>query len=185
MYAEDGGGTVTEDSPVADTPRALKLLDAERVVLQAGGCVVRLAGLYLLERGAHNAWLGKEAVSQLADGLINQIEYGDAADAVLGALLRGQAGKVYLAADDYPLSRLQICEEASRLARFAGRGLPRFGATDAAAPARDYGGGKGKILDSRASREALQWEPSHKTFGAFIDAALEDEAAAKLRKNGD
>jgi nucleoside-diphosphate-sugar epimerase len=175
VYAEDGGGTVTEDSPTADTPRAQKLLSAERAVLQAGGCVVRLAGLYLLERGAHNAWLGKEAVAQPADGLINQIEYGDAADAVLGALLRGEAGRVYLAADDAPLSRLQICEEASRLALFAGRGLPRFGATDAANPARDYGGGRGKVLDSRASREALKWEPTHKTFGAFIDAALLDE----------
>lgn len=179
IYAEDEGGTVTEGAPTGTSPRQEKLKAAEAEALQAGGCVVRLAGLYLLERGAHNAWLGKEEVASSADGLINQIEYGDAADAVLGALLNGTPRSVYLASDDAPLSRAQIVDEARRLRRFADRSAPRFG--DAAAPAGrgDYGGGKGKVLDSRVSREALKWEPTHRTFRHFIDAQLKEEEREK------
>tara|TARA_B100000795_G_scaffold623_1_gene433 strand:+ start:419 stop:571 length:153 start_codon:yes stop_codon:yes gene_type:complete len=47
-------------------------LAAEKAVLAAGGCVVRLAGLYLEGRGAHNYWLTQEEVAQRPDGLINQ-----------------------------------------------------------------------------------------------------------------
>ena len=175
VYAEDEGGTVTEGGPTGMSPRQEKLKAAEAEALEAGGCVVRLAGLYLLERGAHNAWLGKDEVASSADGLINQIEYGDAADAVVGALLNGAPCTIYLAADDAPLSRAQIVEEARRLSRFAGRTAPRFGEAAAPAGRGDYGGGKGKVLDSSVSRQALKWEPTHRTFRHFIDAALEEE----------
>ena len=74
VYEEQDGGVVTEASPTASTPRAAKLLAAEERVLAAGGTVVRLAGLYLLNRGAHNAWLSMEEVKTGgADGLINQV----------------------------------------------------------------------------------------------------------------
>ncbi len=72
--------------------RSERLLAAEKAVLAAGGCVVRLAGLYLEGRGAHNYWLTQEAVAQRPDGLINQIHYRDAANAAVAALLRGSAG---------------------------------------------------------------------------------------------
>ena len=94
----------------------------------------------------------------------------------MGALLHGPPSTVHLAADDAPLSRAQIVEEARRLRRFAERPAPRFVAGDAAAPAgRDCRGGKGKVLDSSASRQALKWEPTHRTFRHFIDAALKEE----------
>ena len=59
-------------SPVGSGPRSERLLAAEKAVLAAGGCVVRLAGLYLEGRGAHNYWLTQEEVAQRPDGLINQ-----------------------------------------------------------------------------------------------------------------
>ena len=40
---------------------------------EAGGAVVRLAWLYLIDRGAHNYWLSQLEVAQRADGLINQM----------------------------------------------------------------------------------------------------------------
>eukprot|EP00966_Prymnesium_polylepis_P046014 1065282-Prymnesium_polylepis.1 len=77
VYAEQDGNVVTESSPTASTPRAAKLLAAEERVIAAGGTVIRLAGLYLLFRGAHNAWLSMEEVkSGGADGLINQVRPG-------------------------------------------------------------------------------------------------------------
>ena len=48
---------VTESSPLPSdpTPRVERLIKAENEVLkQEGGSVMRLAGLYLLSRGAHN-----------------------------------------------------------------------------------------------------------------------------------
>jgi len=163
VFAEQDGGVVTETSPVGSSPRSERLLAAESAVLAAGGCVVRLAGLYLEDRGAHNYWLSQEEIAQRPDGLINQIHYRDSANAAVAALLRGSAGSVYVVADDRPLTREQICAEASRLPRFAGRKLPKFIGTD---------GGIGKIIDSSSTRAAISWQPKYKTFGAFVDTLL-------------
>lgn len=163
VCAEQNGGTVTETSPVGSGPRSERLLAAEKAVLAAGGCVVRLAGLYLEARGAHNYWLTQEEVAQRPDGLINQVHYRDAANSAVAALLRGSAGNVYLAADDKPLTREQICIEARRAPRFAGRQVPKFTGSD---------GGIGKIVDSSSTRAAIDWQPKYKTFGAFIDTLV-------------
>ena len=51
VYAEDGGGWVTEDSPVAtEDSRSSAMVEAERACLRAGGTALRLAGLYGKER---------------------------------------------------------------------------------------------------------------------------------------
>lgn len=159
VYTEDSGGRVIESSPVGDSPRSAKLLAAERTVRDAGGTVVRLAGLYLIDRGAHNFWLSKEEVAQRPDGLINQIHYRDAANAAVAAALRGSAGEVLLAADDRPMTREQICVEALKAPRFAGRTMPRFTGTD---------GGVGKVLDCSHTRDAIQWQPEYRDFADFI-----------------
>jgi len=167
VYAEDGGGVVTEASPVADTPRAARLLAAEREVLAAGGTVLRLAGLYLIDRGAHNFWLSKDEVAQRGDGLINQVHYRDAACAAVCALTRGTPGDVLVAADDKPLTREQICIEACRSPQFRGRKVPRFTGSD---------GGVGKVLDCSTTRSAIAWKPRYSTFGAFVDTLVAEEA---------
>ena len=167
VYAEDAGGVVTEGSAVGSSPRAARLLDAEARVLGAGGTVLRLAGLYLIDRGAHNAWLSMEAVAQRADGLINQVHYADAAAAAVACLLRGSAGETLLAADDAPMTRDAICRAAVRAPRFAGRAVPPFTKTE---------GGVGKVVDCTHTRERVGWQPRYKTFDAFIDSLVEAEA---------
>ena len=137
----------------------LQLVPSE-LVWRSRGCVVRLAGLYLEDRGAHNYWLTQDEVAQRSDGLINQIHYRDAANSAVAALLRGSPGSVYVAADDQPLTREQICVEACRAPRFAGRNPPKFTGSE---------GGIGKVVDSSHTRAALQWQPVHRTFGAFVD----------------
>ncbi|CAN0462901.1 unnamed protein product, partial [Hapterophycus canaliculatus] len=37
---------------------------AEKVVIRGGGCVVRLAGLYSIQRGPHSVWLNEKRVSE-------------------------------------------------------------------------------------------------------------------------
>jgi len=86
IYAEQDGGVVDESSLVADGPRAKKLVDCEKLVLEGGGTVLRLAGLYSLERGAHNYWLSQEKVDGRPDGLIGLVSYEDSAGAALAAL---------------------------------------------------------------------------------------------------
>eukprot|EP00967_Tisochrysis_lutea_P074581 scaffold100292_cov29-Tisochrysis_lutea.AAC.1 len=165
VYAEEDGGVVTEGSPVSDTPRAQKLLSAERLVTEAGGTVVRLAGLYLLERGAHNAYLNMAEVKGRADGLINQIHYVDAASAVVATLLRGEMGMIYVAADDAPLTREQICRAALEAKPFVGKSMPTFAAYDGA----DKGGaGTGKVVDCSSTRAAIGWQPKYATFSDFM-----------------
>lgn len=43
---------------------------AEKVTVRGGGCVVRLAGLYSLQRGPHSVWLDEKSVSGLLDLLL-------------------------------------------------------------------------------------------------------------------
>jgi hypothetical protein len=177
VYAEQNGGIVTESSPVTAGPRTDMLLAAEDAVLAAGGCVVRLAGLYLEERGAHNYWLTQDEVEQRSDGLINQVHYRDAADCTVAALLFGSPGALYVAADDKPLTREQICVEACRgLPNYAGCSVPAFTGAD---------GGVGKVIDSSRTRNALNWQPKYPTFGAFVGslaaAAAPPPAAAPPR----
>ena len=53
-YGPGDSGTVTESSLLADTessPRVARLVNAEKVCREAGGCCLPLAGLYNLHRG--------------------------------------------------------------------------------------------------------------------------------------
>lgn len=97
VYAEDGGGWVNEDSPVAsDDPRSLAMREAEQACLRAGGSVLRCAGLYGNER----------ALKPDADGperWLNLVHVEDAARAVGVAL--GQRGKILNACEDQPRPR--------------------------------------------------------------------------------
>jgi nucleoside-diphosphate-sugar epimerase len=115
VYAEDDGQAVDEGSPVSDSARAQKLLECERAVLAEGGTVVRLAGLYSLERGAHNYWCKVGSVDGRPDGLIGLVSYDDAAGSVLSALSADKdkvAGEIFLICDGQEQSREDICKVA-------------------------------------------------------------------------
>ena len=165
VYAEDGGATVDESSATSASARAQLLLDAEALVLESKGIVVRLAGLYTDEKGAHAAFLSNDPspftqneLAKRPDGLINQIHYEDAASAAIVAGLRGVPGEIYLAADDQPLTREAICTEARRTERFKNQAAPQFGDK----------GGTGKVCDASKLR-ALGWKPRFASFSACMD----------------
>ena len=70
-----------------------RLLFGERAALDAGGCVVRLVGLYHALRGAHTFFLRAGEVDRWGGYIINLIHYEDAASLCLA--VRGwQASRV-------------------------------------------------------------------------------------------
>lgn len=158
---------VNESSPIPDpssNPRSARLVSAEQVVLENGGGCLRLAGLYTMERGAHNFWLtsGKD-VSGREDGIINLLHYDDAAGATMAALQAGPAivsGNVFLISDGNPLTRRQICETTLKSKQYRDMSMPRFIGSDTEPV--------GKIYDGSASNKALKWDPKYKSFDFFM-----------------
>ena len=77
VYEGKDGETVDEKSPTLDpetNPRSGRMIYAEQEAIALGGCALRLAGLYTLERGAHNYWLEKcqeTGVQGREDGIVN------------------------------------------------------------------------------------------------------------------
>ena len=159
-------GIVTETTPITDlNPRVEKLVNAEKGVTDAGGCAMRLAGLYLLERGAHSFFFNSDKPLQgNPDGLVNLLHYDDAAGACLAALQAGPAvcrGQTFLISDGQPVSRRQICEYALESAMYRGRTMPTF--ANEPDPTRP-----GKRYDGAFSNQALKWKPKYESYAKFM-----------------
>lgn len=168
IYGQGSDGeTVTETSPTADpetNPRTAKLVGAERACRDGGGCVLRLAGLYTLERGAHNYWLesGKD-IQGRPDGIINLLHYDDAASACMAAIEAGPdvvSGKTFLISDSHPTTRLGICESAIKAAKYAEKKIPAIVGGDDMP--------RGKIYDGSWSDATLNWKPRYESFDKFM-----------------
>uniref|UniRef100_A0A7S4QJR8 NAD-dependent epimerase/dehydratase domain-containing protein n=3 Tax=Ditylum brightwellii TaxID=49249 RepID=A0A7S4QJR8_9STRA len=168
----DDGETVTESSPTADpeaNPRIGRLVKAEQVCRESGGCILRLAGLYNLDRGAHNYWLvqyktNQKEVMGSEDAIINLLHYEDAASACLYALKAGAytvAGRTFLISDGHPTTRKGICDSALKSKHYADYEMPTFTGNDGP-------GGKGKIYDGTWSDEQLQWKPTYASFDEYM-----------------
>ncbi|KAL6548457.1 hypothetical protein OROGR_008878 [Orobanche gracilis] len=90
-------GSCDEDTPVVPigrSPRADNLLKAEKVVLEAGGCVVRLAGLYL-------------------------IHYEDAASLSVNILKKKLRSRIFLGCDNHPLSRQELMDLVNKSGNYS------------------------------------------------------------------
>lgn len=169
IYGPGDGDIVNETSPLPESskasPRSMRLIQAEEVVKDKNGAVLRLAGLYTLERGAHNFWLEKSDgnIKGSKDGIINLLHYEDAAGSCLAALTTKNdiQGKTYLISDSNPTTRYGICESALKSKRYADKKMPSFGESDA--------GGKGKIYDGKYSNQQLGFVPKYESFDKFME----------------
>jgi len=167
VYGPGDSGTVTEATPIPDpstSPRIERLARAEEACRKEGGCCLRLAGLYNLNRGAHNFWLtsGKE-VTGAPDGIINLLHYEDAAASCLATIRAGPAvcqGKVFLMSDGHPVTRRQICEFGLKANIYKDCAMPSFAGGDCFA--------LGKIYDGSVSNKLLQWTPKYASFDEFM-----------------
>eukprot|EP00534_Pseudo-nitzschia_fraudulenta_P001943 CAMPEP_0201116542 /NCGR_PEP_ID=MMETSP0850-20130426/787_1 /ASSEMBLY_ACC=CAM_ASM_000622 /TAXON_ID=183588 /ORGANISM="Pseudo-nitzschia fraudulenta, Strain WWA7" /LENGTH=324 /DNA_ID=CAMNT_0047380643 /DNA_START=323 /DNA_END=1297 /DNA_ORIENTATION=- len=178
---------VTESSPLPSdaTPRIKRLVDAETEVLKKkGGSVMRLAGLYLLNRGAHNYWLGdtvesmREEIAGRSDSMVNLLHYDDAAGSVVAALKKtvktnesgdnklddSEGGEVFLVSDGHPLTRRQICESSLKNKRYSDRKIPNFTGS------KEKGDPIGKIYDGSYTNNVLDWKPTYESFDKFMSS---------------
>jgi nucleoside-diphosphate-sugar epimerase len=167
VYAQTDGSVVTEASPTEPGRETGKLLlEAERLVLAAGGIVTRLAGIYGPGRSVIlKRFLAGEAVIE-DDGrrFLNQIHRDDAARAIhhLAASAAAHAGAVFNVSDSTPLVQLDCYRE---LGRIFGRPLPPTAPRDLN---RKRGWTHKQV--SNAKLRATGWQPR---YPSFLDAVRE------------
>lgn len=182
VFAEDGGGVVDEAGGTLETPRALKLLGAERAAIEAGGAVVRLAGLYTRDRGAHAYWFKRGTIEARGDGsLLNFLHYDDAAAFAKRALEARVADEVLLAADGSPRTRAGTVEAVARHPKFRDLVPPTFVVGET--PPRRGPAGGGRVYDcSRSAARVGGWAPAFPSLDAFFarDAEGPAEVADRL-----
>ncbi|EFJ47911.1 hypothetical protein VOLCADRAFT_45237, partial [Volvox carteri f. nagariensis] len=164
----DDGGEVTEETcPLvargasASTDR---LLGAEEAVLEAGGCVLRLVGLYNANRGAHTYFMKMGTVARPGGYVVNLLHYEDAAG-MGAAILRGDGsgpfrGRVFLGTDGRPVTFEDMMEVSCDSGVF-----PRVPVTFTGS----FPEGRGKRVFNTASRAALgSWSPRYPSFAEFM-----------------
>ncbi|GAB2238033.1 hypothetical protein Droror1_Dr00015935 [Drosera rotundifolia] len=166
----------TLDVPIGRSPRTDVLLKAEKAAVDSGGCVVRLAGLYIsfdnlyglrfnlnsqytADRGAHAYYLEKGTVDQRPDHVLNLIHYEDAASLSIAILKKNLCGRIFLGCDSHPLSRQEMMDLVSTSGKFSKK-FVGFTGTD---------GPLGKRLNNSRSRAELGWEPKYPSFAEFLE----------------
>lgn len=162
VYAQCDGGPVDEGTPAEpDRETGRLLLAAERVVLEAGGTVARLSGIYGPGRSVilRKFLEGTAVIEEDGRRFLNQIHRDDAAAAVHRLLAGGCARGVYNVSDSTPLSQRE-CYEA--LARIFLLPVPPCGPRDA----NRKRGWTHKRVDNTKLR-ATGWEPR---FPCYLDA---------------
>jgi|SRR5579862_1560948 len=171
VYAQTDGSWVDEDSPAEparETGRILRL--AEEFVLERGGAVARLAGLYgpgrfvLLDK-----FLDGRAVIE-GDGMrrLNHIHRDDAASALFFLLNHARQG-VYNVADDCPLTQFE-CHEW--LSQYFHKPLPPRRPVD-----RDRKRGWTSKRVSNRKLRRLGWKCAHPSFKEAVPGLAQSNAA--------
>lgn len=162
VYKNESGDACDEDSETYElgaNPRVDRLLKAEGIVLNAGGIVCRLAGLYHSERGAHKYFIKTPTLDSRADALVNLIHYEDAADLCVAALTSGSPSTVYLGTDGAPVTRGDIARLTVESGVYADAAAPTFTQTE---------GPRGRVMSNPRTRERLAWTPKYASFESFM-----------------
>lgn len=175
---KDGDAPLTEESDVeTEGERAGRLVKAEAAALaRPEGRVVRLSGLYSLERGAHSYYLRMASEGKTVGGkggsFVNLVHYEDAARMVVAVLKRGARGgpdalRVFLACDCSPIMKTEIVEAALAHPMYAGGVMAEFDETGPLVV---------KTYNNSASRQELGWLPTWDSFDLF----MKEDAAKRL-----
>lgn len=180
VYGESLGNIVDENFRLdSSSSRTTNMVVAEESILLRDGKIMRLAGLYNSNRGPHTYWLKSQSPTPIdgsSDGLINMIHYEDAASACIQALanFHNNDMKVYLACDDKPVTRKEICESALASGIFPEHRMPTF---------KSEFGPRGKVCNGALTRKALNWAPRYTSFTSYMrctigGAALDSDSIA-------
>lgn len=170
VYGQVNGEAVDEDAatqPAGETGRAL--LEAEGMVRDAGGMVVRVSGIYGPGRGfLYRQFLKGEAV-MTGDGgrWLNMVHRDDVVGGVVMALMHGEAGTVYNLTDDEPVRERDFF---AWLAEALGQELPPSGEASSGKRART----SKRVLNGRL--KGLGWGLRFPTFREGYAALMEEDA---------
>ncbi|XP_074307136.1 uncharacterized protein LOC141642275 [Silene latifolia] len=156
-------GYCDEDTPVVPIGKSQRtdvLLKAENVVLEHGGCVLRLSGLYKADKGPHTYWLNQGTSDLRPDHILNLIHYEDAASLAIVIMKKNLRERIFLGCDNHPLSRQEIMDLVNQSGKFTKK-FEAFTGVD---------GVLGKRLNNSKTREELGWQPKYPSFAHFLDA---------------
>lgn len=166
VYAQCNGEWVDEESvaePERETGRILR--ETEEFVLQRGGVVARLAGIYGPGRSALlRKFLAGDAAIDPEDRFINQAHRDDIAGALLLLAQRARPAEVYNVADGSPILER---EAYACLAALLDRPLPPV-----AARATERKRGKSNKRVSSDKLKALGWQPEFPNFATAMTKSI-------------
>ncbi|HZC36744.1 MAG TPA: NAD-dependent epimerase/dehydratase family protein [Chthoniobacterales bacterium] len=166
VYGQTDGSTVDELSPAEpERPTGKILLETETLVLNRGGTVARLAGIYGPGRCVPLQRLlsGDAVIEGKGERIMNSIYRDDAVDALL-CLATSRPGGIFNVVDDCPASQLEwfrwVCQRV-------GKPLPTFGPRDLA---RKRAWTNKKVSNAKLRR--LGWQPRFPSFREGIERIL-------------
>lgn len=165
VYAQMDGSTVTEASPAEPDRETGQILRAtETLVVNAGGAVARLAGIYGPGRWAlvQKFLEGRAVLEGDGERLINQIHRDDAAGALVFMVTRALASGIYNVADNSSVTQKAAYET---LAAHFSQPMPPSGPVDMN---RKRGWTSKRV--SSAKLQALGWELSYPDFRQTLAA---------------
>ena len=164
VYAQRDGSWVTEESetkPLRETSRIL--LEVEHLILQKGGTVARLAGIYGPQRSALLSKFlnGTATIDPNHDRFVNQVHRDDIASALFLLLNRTalSSAQIYNVVDDEPLLQSECY---GWLSQKLNRPLPP---TRKSEEPRKRGDSNKRVSNEKLRRSG--WRPRYPTF---IDA---------------
>ena len=168
VYAQRDGSWVSEESetkPERETARIL--LETERLILDRGGIVARLAGIYGPGRSVllSKFLTGLTIIDPQNDRFVNQVHRDDIA-AALFLLLNRQStrGEIYNVVDDQPI----LQSECYRwLAKKLNRPIPPIGRSTSISKR----GASNKRVSSAKLRR-LGWIPQYATFAEAMERSI-------------
>ncbi|MEK7780639.1 MAG: SDR family oxidoreductase [Verrucomicrobiota bacterium] len=177
VYGQNDGSLVDETSPTEPATETAKVLvETEKLLLAAGrekkfpAMILRAAGIYGPERGyLLKQFLRGEARIE-GDGArtLNMIHRTDLIRAIIAALKVGQAGQIYNAVDDEPVSQLEFF---TWLATKLSQPLPPTAPEDATAPRKR--GLTNKRISNRKLRTELSFTFKYPDYRSGYSAELE------------
>jgi nucleoside-diphosphate-sugar epimerase len=169
VYAQRDGSWVTEESatkPLRETSRIL--LEAEHLILEKGGIITRLAGIYGPQRSALLTKFlnGSATIDPNNDRFVNQVHRDDIASALFLLLNREAqtSTQIYNVVDDQPL----LQSECYRwLAEKLNRPLPPVRKTE---QVRKRGDTNKRVSNAKLRR--LGWTPQYPTFADAMESSV-------------
>ena len=169
VYAQRDSSWVTEESetkPLRETSKIL--LDVEKLVLEKGQIVVRLAGIYGPQRSALLSKFlnGTATIDPNNDRFVNQVHRDDIASALFLLLNREaqESAQIYNVVDDEPILQSECY---GWLAQRLNRSLPSIGKSE---QPRKRGDTNKRVSNSKLHQ--LGWTPDYPTFRDAMEKSI-------------